>query len=103
MEDGYFTLYQDARSYLCAIARTAPPDDFGRYSRIRMELDKIHGGTGFPAAQPVGEVGREDLVTHALRALEKLRGGVGDRLGLELCIADLEAAWADERGVQVDA
>ncbi|WP_409142108.1 hypothetical protein [Cellulosimicrobium sp. RS] len=98
LTEEHFTAYQDARSLIVELVRTAPP---GRalldYGRVRLALDDLHGGTGFPPAQPVTTTDRRALVDAAVEAMRALATFDVDPLALELCVADLQDAWAQER------
>lgn len=104
LTEDHYAAYEAARSLLVELVRTAPP---GRvllsYGRVRLALDDLHGGQGFPPAGPVEVSERGALVDAATSALRALAAFEVDPLAVELCVADLQEAWAQENRHRVDA
>jgi len=93
-EDVRREAYRAARSNLAALQATLPDFSTLSYTDVLLALE---AATDFavPALVPVETVDRGWLYAQARTAVERLTEN-GDRLGLELVIADLDAVWFDD-------
>ncbi|PFG43764.1 hypothetical protein ATJ88_2471 [Isoptericola jiangsuensis] len=86
--------YRAARSNLTALQASLPAFSTLSYTEVLLTLEAATD-LPIPAAEPVATGDRDRLYVHARSAVERLAEH-GDRLGLELVIADLDAVWSDD-------
>ena len=86
-------LLAEARTHLGALADGAPSVDVAlEYERVLLQLDDLHHGA---VASDARLPSQDRKVLHAIAemAICNLVAHGVDRLGVELCLAMLEAAW----------
>lgn len=99
MREDQFRLYGEARTYVWALAEGADDDATMSYVQVCDDLDAACRDAGLAPAETVADVERAEMYARARAAVVALRGADVDPLALELVIADLDAAWAAESGV----
>jgi hypothetical protein len=93
-QQGGAEAYRAARSNLTALQATLPDFSILSYTEVLLALEAATD-LPIPAAEPVASGERDRLYVHARSAVERL-AEQGDRPGLELVIADLDAVWSDD-------
>jgi hypothetical protein len=89
-------LFAEARSYLAALADTAPGFDTSlEYERVLLQLDHLHHGQVTPiTVVPTGD--RTVLYDVARTAITRLVDYGVDRYELAICLSMLATAWETE-------
>ena len=93
-EDVRREAYRAARSNLAALQATLPDFSTLSYTEVLLALE-AETDLAVPAVVPVKTDDRGGLYTQARTAVERLVEN-GNRLGLELVLADLDAVWSED-------
>lgn len=88
--------YATARSRLGALIDGAPDHLVGEYACVLEELDDLCSDARIVAASPLADRDRAGQYRAARSAVESMAARAGDRLGYQLCLARLDAAWDAE-------
>ncbi|PZR52401.1 hypothetical protein DNL40_12060 [Xylanimonas oleitrophica] len=93
-EDRRREAYRTARSTLAALQATLPEFSTLSYTEVLLALEAATD-LAVPAVVPVETYDHGSLYVQARTAVERLAEH-GNRLGLELVLADLDAVWLDD-------
>lgn len=88
--------YATARSCLGALIDGAPDHLVGEYACVLDELDELSEDAPLAAASGLTDGDRARWYRAARSAVETMAARAVDRLGYQLCLARLDAAWDAE-------
>lgn len=88
--------YATARSCLGALIDGAPDHLVGEYACVLEELDGLCSDARLAASSGLADWDRAGQYRAARCAVESMAAGAVDRLGYQLCLARLDAAWDTE-------